>query len=158
MKNFFLTCKECILENPRKFYGAFYLGPFNNSQSLTIANGLRRTLLSEIAGLGIEMVEIEGVEHEFCTYPGLRESILDFLLNFKEIVLVSNLQNKTKLREKKQFKKLNLKNFKNSSKNFNQKPLYGYLQAKGPGIIRASDLKLPASIGYNFIFNYGING
>jgi DNA-directed RNA polymerase subunit alpha len=149
MKNFFLTCKECILENPRKFYGAFYLGPFNNSQSLTIANGLRRTLLSEISGLGIQMVEIEGVEHEFCTYPGLRESILDLLLNFKQIVLVSNLKNNEGL--KKQFKKLSLNNSENlllSEKLLAppQKPFYGYLQAKGPGILRASDLKLPPSI------------
>ena len=148
MQNFFLTCKECVLENPRKFYGSFYLGPFNNSQSLTIANGLRRTLLSEIPGLGIQMIEIEGVEHEFCTYPGLRESILDLLLNFKQIVLVSNLENPEGLRTKKQFKKLSLKNSENLPilKKFHQKPLYGYLQVKGPGIIRASDLKLPPSI------------
>nr|YP_009492361.1 alpha subunit of RNA polymerase [Stauridium tetras]AWI68970.1 alpha subunit of RNA polymerase [Stauridium tetras] len=127
MSNLFLTCKECILESPTKFYGCFYLGPFNSSQSLTVANGLRRTLLSEIPTLVIQSVEIEGVEHEFSTYPGIRESILDLLLNFKEIVLT----------------------FSNNEipfKQGNKKPFYGFLQARGPGIIRASDLKLPSSV------------
>lgn len=132
MTNFFLTCKECILESPTNFYGCFYLGPFNSSQSLTVANGLRRTLLSEIPGLGIESIEIEGVEHEFCTFPGIRESILDLLLNFKEIVLKYNNTNEEKTHKKTVYR--------------NKKPLYGYLQARGPGIIRASDLKLPASV------------
>jgi len=145
MKNFFLTCKECILENPRNFYGCFYLGPFNSSQSLTVANGLRRTLLSEIPGLGIQSIEIEGVEHEFCNFLGLRESILDLLLNFKEIVLKYNCSNA----ENKVFgDSLNSKkNPLNTASNiFSKKPIYGYLQARGPGIIRASDLKLPPSI------------
>jgi DNA-directed RNA polymerase alpha subunit len=41
-------------------FGCFYLGPFEPSQSITIANTLRRTLLSEIYGLGIVSVEIDG--------------------------------------------------------------------------------------------------
>ena len=51
IQDFFLSCKECVLENPRNFYGCFTLGPFQNSQSLTVANALRRTLLSEIYGI-----------------------------------------------------------------------------------------------------------
>nr|AWI68411.1 alpha subunit of RNA polymerase [Pediastrum duplex] len=157
MTNFFLTCKECILESPTNFYGCFYLGPFNSSQSLTVANGLRRTLLSEISGLGIESIEIEGVEHEFCTFPGIRESILDLLLNFKEIVLRynNNEQKKTSLEfsqnknESYQISKSDLfycAPHNNKYQTSKKKPLYGYLQARGPGIIRASDLKLPASV------------
>nr|YP_009364084.1 alpha subunit of RNA polymerase [Pediastrum duplex]AQU64410.1 alpha subunit of RNA polymerase [Pediastrum duplex] len=153
MTNFFLTCKECILESPTSFYGCFYLGPFNSSQSLTVANGLRRTLLSEIPGLGIESIEIEGVEHEFCTFPGIRESILDLLLNFKEIVL--KYKNNEKKKPFSEFSLASLKRSENKNEfyqtsksdlNSKKKPLYGYLQARGPGIIRASDLKLPASI------------
>nr|AWI68221.1 alpha subunit of RNA polymerase [Pediastrum angulosum] len=157
MTNFFLTCKECILESPTNFYGCFYLGPFNSSQSLTVANGLRRTLLSEISGLGIESIEIEGVEHEFCTFPGIRESILDLLLNFKEIVLRynNNEQKKTSLEfsqnknESYQISKSDLfycAPHNNKYQTSKKKPLYGYLQARGPGIIRASDFKLPASV------------
>nr|YP_009450228.1 RNA polymerase alpha subunit [Pectinodesmus pectinatus]AOS53103.1 RNA polymerase alpha subunit [Pectinodesmus pectinatus] len=118
--DFFLSCKECVLENPRNFYGSFSLGPFKNSQSLTVANALRRTLLSEIHGIAITHVEIEGATHEYTTLVGVRESILDILLNFKHIVLKT------------------MSPFK--------KPVYGYLNVRGPGIIRASDLKLPPTI------------
>nr|AWI68702.1 alpha subunit of RNA polymerase [Pseudopediastrum boryanum] len=146
MTNFFLTCKECILESPTNFYGCFYLGPFNSSQSLTVANGLRRTLLSEIPGLGIESIEIEGVEHEFCTFPRIRESILDLLLNFKEIVLKYNNNQQKKTFSEFSPNKEEFYQIPKSDLNSTKKPLYGYLQARGPGIIRASDLKLPASV------------
>nr|YP_009492279.1 alpha subunit of RNA polymerase [Pseudopediastrum sp. CL0201VA]AWI68873.1 alpha subunit of RNA polymerase [Pseudopediastrum sp. CL0201VA] len=146
MTNFFLTSKECILESPTSFYGCFYLGPFNSSQSLTVANALRRTLLSEIPGLGIESIEIEGVEHEFCTFPGIRESILDLLLNFKEIVLKYNNNEQKKIFSEFSPNKEYTYQIPKSDRNSNKKPLYGYLQVRGPGIIRASDLKLPASV------------
>lgn len=133
MKNFYLACKECFLERPRNFYGCFFLGPFNNSQSLTIANALRRTLLSEISGLGITSVQIQGINHEYSTILGIRESVLDLLLNLKEIVLtyesplLPNHFIKNKL-EKQSF----------------DFPSFGYLKINGPGIVRASDLKLPS--------------
>jgi len=120
LQDFFLSCKECVLENPRNFYGCFSLGPFQNSQSLTVANALRRTLLSEIRGIAITHVEIEGVVHEYTTLSGVRESVLDILLNFKQIVL----------------KKVTPFS----------KPLYGYLNVRGPGIIRVSDLQFPPII------------
>jgi DNA-directed RNA polymerase alpha subunit len=119
-KDFFLGCKDSVLENPRSFYGSFSLGPFKNSQSLTIANALRRTLLTEISNIAITHIEIDGVFHEYSTIDGVRESVLDILLNFKQIVLKTSLPL--------------------------SKPLYGYLNVRGPGIVRASDFKLPPSI------------
>ena len=86
-KNLFISCKESRIENNRSFYGCFNLGPFDAGQSLTVANALRRTLLSECPGLGIISVTIENVSHEYSTLPGMRESVLDLLLNIKEIVL-----------------------------------------------------------------------
>jgi DNA-directed RNA polymerase alpha subunit len=120
IQDFFLSCKECILENPRNFYGSFSLGPFKNSQSLTVANALRRTLLAELSGIAITHLEIEGVTHEYSTLVGVRESVLDLLLNFKGIVL------------------------KNTSPVTKQ--LFGYLQVRGPGVVRAADLKFPPMI------------
>ena len=120
LQDFFLGCKECVLENPRSFYGSFTLGPFKNSQSLTIANALRRTLLTEISNIAITHVEIDGVVHEYSTIEGVRESVLDILLNFKQIVLKTSFPL--------------------------SKPLYGYLNVRGPGIVRVADLKLPPSI------------
>jgi DNA-directed RNA polymerase subunit alpha len=122
LQDFFLGCKECVLENPRSFYGNFTLGPFKNSQSLTIANALRRTLLTEISNIAITHVEIDGVFHEYSTIEGVRESVLDILLNFKQIVLKTSLPL--------------------------AKPIYGYLNVRGPGIVRVADLKLPPHIQY----------
>jgi DNA-directed RNA polymerase alpha subunit len=120
MSQFFISCKESRIENNRSFYGCFYLGPFEPSQSLTIANTLRRTLLSEIYGLGIVSVEIDGASHEYSSLPGVRDSILDILLNLKEIIL------------------------KKTTRNF--KPQIGYLRVRGPGVVRASHLRLPPNI------------
>jgi DNA-directed RNA polymerase alpha subunit len=120
MSQFFISCKESRIENNRSFYGCFYLGPFEPSQSITIANALRRTLLSELYGIGIVSVEIEGASHEYSSLPGVRDSVLDILLNLKEIVL-----------------KKTIKNFK---------PQIGYLRVRGPGVVRASHLRLPPFI------------
>lgn len=121
MKNFFLSCKEIRIEPtcPKTYYGSFYLGPFEKGQALTVANALRRTLLSEISGMAISSIQIDGVLHEYSTLPGLRETILDVLLNFKEIIFR---------------KKINMPITETQ---------VGYLQVRGPGIVRASDLKLP---------------
>ena len=121
MKNFFLACKEIRIEptSPKTYYGCFYLGPFPNGLALTVANALRRTLLSELPGLAITSLKIEGVAHEYSTIPGVRETVLDLLLNFKEIVI-----------QKK-------------SNDIVTATQYGYLQVRGPGTVRARDLKLP---------------
>ena len=120
MEPLLLSCIESRVENSRNFYGRFQLGPFVLGQGLTIANSLRRSLLSEISGLAITAVEIEGVVHEYSTIEGVRESVLDILLNVKQIVLTSDFQI--------------------------QEPQIAFLQVQGPGIIRAKDIKLPISI------------
>lgn len=120
LENLTLCCIESRIENNRNFYGHFQLGPFDVGQGLTIANALRRTLFSELFGLAIVAVEIEGVSHEYSTLSGVRESVLDIILNLKQIVLTSRFQ-------------------------INQ-PQFAFLQFQGPGIIKACDLKLPFSI------------
>jgi DNA-directed RNA polymerase alpha subunit len=125
MTPFFISCKESRIEHNRSFYGSFSLGPFEGGQSLTIANALRRTLLSSLKGLAIISIQIEGVLHEYSSLPGVKDSVLDILLNLKEIQFNSKLPTR------------------------NLGPLgpqIGYLRARGPGIIRASDLKLPPFI------------
>lgn len=140
MNKIFISCKESRIENNRSFYGCFYLGPFEASQSLTVANALRRTLLSECTGLGITSVIIENVHHEYSTLPNVRDSVLDILLNLKEIVLkkVSNPWNFY------QNQGLNSLYEEVGSSYF--KPVTGYLKVKGPGVIRAKNLRLPPFI------------
>nr|AYQ94163.1 alpha subunit of RNA polymerase [Borodinellopsis texensis] len=124
MTQYFISLKESKIENMRSFYGCFSLGPFEPSESITVANALRRTLLSELKGISIVSVEIEGIAHEYSTIPGIKDSVLDILLNLKEIVLKKN------------------------SKNLNAvfRPQIGYLRARGPGIIKSGDLRLPPFI------------
>lgn len=120
MSQFFISCKESRIESNRSFYSSFFIGPFDPGESLTVANALRRTLLSELGGIAIISVEIEGASHEYANLPGVRDTVLDILLNIKDIVL----------------KKLSK----------NMKPQLGYLRARGPGVVRASDLRLPPFI------------
>jgi DNA-directed RNA polymerase subunit alpha len=119
-QDFFLSCKECRIENPRSYYGCFCIGPFNSNQSLTVANSLRRTLLADLIGISITAVQINGASHEYSTLPGIRESVLDIMLNLKEIILKTD--------------------------SFLEKPVFGYLYARGPGVVKACDLNLPPSI------------
>jgi len=102
----------------------FFLGPFHSGQSLTVANALRRTLLSELKGLAITSAEIQGAVHEYSILPGVRESVLDILLNLKEIVLKAS---------------------KDSSVNF-KKTQVAFIQVRGPGVVRAKDIKLPIGL------------
>lgn len=120
MENLLLSCIESRVENNRSFYGRFQLGPFNIGQSVTIANAMRRTLLSELSGLAIIAVEIQGVSHEYSTIKGVRESVLDILLNLKQVVL-------------------------SSDKKCNQ-PEIGFLKIQGPGVVKTSNFKLPSFI------------
>ena len=120
MEPYLLTCIESRVENSRNFYGQFQVAPFLPEDAVTIANSLRRSLLSEISGVAITHVVMEGEMHEYSTVAGVRESVLDILLNVKQIVLTSSFQL--------------------------QEPQIGFLQVQGPGIVRASDIKLPISV------------
>lgn len=115
-----VSCRESIMENKKSFYGRFYIGPLEIGQGITLANALRRALLSELNGLAITTVEIEGVSHEYSTLTGVRESVLDILLNLKQIVL----------KAKKSVKRAQT----------------AYIYCQGPGVIRATDIILPSYI------------
>ena len=121
--DFFVACKDARIENNTSFYGCFYIGPFDESLSQTLANDLRRTLLSELTGLAITSIEIEGVLHKFSSLPGMKESVLDLICNLQNIVL----------------KKYN--NTNNTKKTYT-----GFLNVTGPRVIKAIDLKLPAGL------------
>jgi DNA-directed RNA polymerase alpha subunit len=118
-ESIYMTCKKSIILNNRNFYSCFHVGPFNAGQSLTVANALRRTLLSELNGVAIIALEIEGVLHEYSNIIGVKDTVLDISLNLKEIVLKTNLKT----------------NFTHG---------FGFIQVRGPGVVRACDIKLPS--------------
>lgn len=73
-------------------HGQFLIHSLNPGQGITIGNQLRRVLLGDLGGVGISAVRIAGINHEFSTIPGLREDVLEMLLNLKGIVLKSESQ------------------------------------------------------------------
>jgi DNA-directed RNA polymerase subunit alpha len=59
------------------------IGPLERGQATTLGNALRRVLIGGLEGSAITAVRIAGVNHEYATIPGVREDVLDILLNCK---------------------------------------------------------------------------
>ncbi len=68
-------------------YSEFVLEPLARGYGVTLGNPLRRILLSSIPGTAVTSVYIEDVLHEFSTIPGVTESVVDLILNLKELVV-----------------------------------------------------------------------
>lgn len=72
-------------EESDETFGRIIAEPLQAGFGVTIGNALRRTLLSALPGTAITAVRIEGVEHEFTTVPHMKEDIVEFLLNIKDV-------------------------------------------------------------------------
>lgn len=103
-------------EKATEHYGEFVIEPLEPGYGHTLGNALRRTLLTSIPGAAVTSVKITGVKHKFSTIPGLKENVIDFLLNIKGL----------------NFRLLDSKSKSTAS-----------LSVKGPKEIRAIDLELP---------------
>lgn len=151
MEHLLLSCIESRVEKNRSFYGRFQLGPFDLGQGLTVATALRRTLLSELTGLAITAVAIQGASHEYSTLCGVRESVLDILLNLKQIVF-SVVDPEFENDSFPESDKGSQPSFVFESKeNLINKQILpesqiGFLKVCGPGIVKARDIKLSPSI------------
>ncbi|PCI24468.1 DNA-directed RNA polymerase subunit alpha [Candidatus Peregrinibacteria bacterium] len=66
-------------------HGDFVLGPLPSGYGMTLGNGLRRVLLSSLPGVAIVAVRVEGATHEFATVEGLKDTVLDLILNLKGV-------------------------------------------------------------------------
>ena len=118
MTHFQIECIESKTEKTNQQYGRFIIEPLKSGQGITLGNSLRRTLLSNIEGTAIVNVRIAGVNHEFSTITGVREDVLEILLNLKEIVLKSK----------------------------SKEPQIGRLRVQGPAVVTAGLLDLPPDI------------
>jgi len=63
----------------------FEIAPLMPGYGPTIANPLRRVLLSSLQGTAITSIKIKGVEHEFSTIPGVLEDVIEIILNVKKL-------------------------------------------------------------------------
>ena len=114
MAQFEIECVESKNDAARDQYGKFILQPLNQGQGITVGNALRRVLLSDLEGSAIVAVRIAGINHDFSTIPGVREDVLEILLNLKEVVL----------------------------KSYSKEPSIGRLRVQGPAIITTSNFEL----------------
>ena len=66
-------------------FGEFVLEPLETGYGATIGHALRRILYTAISGAAVTSVTISGVKHRFSTVPGLKENVVDFLMNMKNL-------------------------------------------------------------------------
>ena len=99
-------------------HGQFLINSLRSGQGITIGNQLRRVLLNDLGGVAITAIRIAGVSHEFSTIPGVREDILEILLNLKGVVLSSNTES----------------------------PQFGRLKIQGPIVVTADLIQLPSNL------------
>lgn len=90
MTHFHIECIESKRVSNREYYGNFILEPLQRGQGITVGNSLRRTILADLEGTAIVAVRIAGINHEFSTITGVREDVLEILLNLKAVILKSH--------------------------------------------------------------------
>ncbi len=66
-------------------YAEFVIEPLQPGYGYTMGNALRRVLYTSIPGAAVTSVKIAGVKHKFSTLPGLKENIVELLLNIKDL-------------------------------------------------------------------------
>jgi len=79
-------------------YGQFVISPLEQGYGYTLGHAMRRMLLTSIPGAAITSVRINGVKHKFSTLPGLKENIIDFILNLKGVSVKLNGTKKATLK------------------------------------------------------------
>jgi len=72
-------------------YGKLTVEPLIRGYGVTVGNALRRVLLSSLWGVAITSVKIDGVSHEFTKFEGIKEDIIEVLMNIKQIRLKPNI-------------------------------------------------------------------
>jgi len=109
---------EIKKEGRKDNYGKFIISPLAQGYGNTLGNSLRRVLLTDLPGAAITSVRITGVKHQFSTLKGMKQDIVEFVLNLKKV------------------------RFSYDS----DKPINATLSVKGPGEVKAKDIKVPANI------------
>lgn len=106
------------IEKETSDFGVFVLEPLQQGYGQTLGNSLRRVLLSSLPGAAVTRIKISGVKHLFSTLKGLKEDIVEFTLNLKQIRVRYN----------------------------GEKPVKLSFSKTGPGTITAGDLETPAGV------------
>lgn len=70
-------------------YGLFIIEPLEQGYGQTLGNSLRRVLLTSLSGAAVTSVKITGVQHQFSAVAGLKEDVVELLLNLKKVRLAT---------------------------------------------------------------------
>jgi DNA-directed RNA polymerase subunit alpha len=93
---------------------SFVIAPLFPGYGNTVGNSIRRALLSSLPGSAISSIKIDGVEHEFSTVKGMREDVVELILNLKQVKIYLH---------------------------DTSEPVVIRLEAKGPGVVTAANFK-----------------
>ena len=96
----------------------FNIEPLHAGYGNTLGNSLRRVLLSSIRGAAIVAFRVEGATHEFTTIKGIKEDVVDIMLNLKNVKVKVHTDEPVELR----------------------------IEKKGAGVVTAADIKLTADV------------
>jgi len=111
---------EIIIEESTPSYGRIVIEPLDRGYGVTLGNALRRVLLSSISGAAITAIRVDGVLHEFTTVPGVKEDMIELLMNIKHIPVRS----------------------------FSPEFRILHLDAEGPGPVTAADIQLDSEVEF----------
>ena len=118
MSQGFLKPRSIEVEPVGKNHAKVIMEPFERGYGHTLGNALRRILLSSMTGYAPTEVQITGVVHEYSTLPGVREDVVDVLLNLKGVVF----------------------------KLHNREEVTLTLRRQGTGVVTAADIDLPHDV------------
>lgn len=85
MSNLIHTPGLVAVDDHSSTSSTFTIEPLHSGYGMTLGNSLRRVLLSSISGAAITSFKIEGVTHEFTAVPGVKEDVVDIMLNLKGV-------------------------------------------------------------------------
>jgi len=119
MLNEFVYPNKIFWEEKGEAYGRFVVEPLERGFGTTVGNSLRRVLLSSVSGTAVTGVKIEGIQHEFTAIEGVQEDALELIANLKKVKFVLKGDQDVEIL---------------------------YLEKKGEGEVKASDIKAPPHV------------
>jgi DNA-directed RNA polymerase subunit alpha len=99
-------------------YGRFVIGPLESGFGVTLGNALRRVLLATIPGAAVTSVRLSDIPHEFSTISGVREDVMQVILQVKQLRLTMS----------------------------SQEPMRMSLRVRGEGTVTAGDIMAPPEV------------
>jgi DNA-directed RNA polymerase subunit alpha len=109
---------EIKQEEKKENYAKFAISPLEQGYGQTLGNSLRRVLLTSLGGAAVTSVKISGVKHQFSSLKGMKEDVVEFILNLKKVRFIYE----------------------------GDDPVKASISAEGPGEVTAKDIEIPGDV------------